>query len=119
MTITFILENAKPYNITLFSKVSYPPPSNVRLVAATPEQLTFRWNPVAPYCAAIHYNILAHNCGICPSTTPHNTVVCHRMEGFDNMTCSFIVQNVRTCDEINGTTSIPVIVFLKGNKLLN
>ena len=94
--------------------VSYLPPSNVQLDSATPEQLTFTWNPVVPNCAAIHYNILAHNCGICPSTTTHNMAVCHGIDTFGNLTCSFIVQNVRSCDNVTGNMSSVLTVILKG-----
>ena len=69
---------------------------------------------MAPNCAAIHYKILAQNCGNCPSSTPHTTVVCHDMSIGDNLTCSFVVQNVRTCDDITGNMSDPVKVHLKG-----
>ena len=69
---------------------------------------------MAPNCAAIHYNILAQNCGNCPSSTPHTTVVCHDMNVGANLTCSFVVQNVRTCDDITGNMSDPVKVHLKG-----
>ncbi len=86
----------------------------MRLVNAAPDQLTFSWDPVAPNCAAIHYNILAQDCGICPSTTQHNTVVCHDMQVGQNLTCSFVVQNFRTCDVVAGNISIPVNVMLKG-----
>ena len=72
---------------------------------------------MAPNCAAIHYNILDQNCGNCPSTTQHNRVDCHNMEVGRNLTCTFKVQNIRTCDNVAGNTSIPVNVTLKGNQL--
>ena len=98
--------------------VSFPSPSNVHLIDAAPQQLTFSWNPVAPNCAAIHYNILTQNCGNCPSSTPHTTVVCHDMNVGADLTCSFVVQNVRTCDDITGNMSDPVKVHLKGSILI-
>ena len=90
----------------------------MQLTSAAPRQLTFSWDPVAPNCAAIHYNILAQNCGICPSATQHNTVVCHDMEVDQNLTCSFVVQNFRTCDGVAGRMSIPVSIMLKGNNII-
>ena len=77
-------------------------------------QLTFRWDPVAPNCAAIHYNILDQNCGICPITTDHNRVVCHDMEVDRNLTCIFVVENFRACDDVAGDRSIPMNITLKG-----
>ena len=94
--------------------VSFPSPTNIRLISASPHQLTFSWNPVAPNCAAIHYNILEQNCGRCPSTTQHNRVVCHDMDVGQNLTCSFVVQNFRTCDGVAGNMSIPVNITLQG-----
>ena len=97
--------------------VSYSSPSDLQLIGVAPQQLTFSWSSVAPNCAAIHYNILAQHCGICPSTTSHNTVVCHDMEINGNVICSFAVQIVRSCDGIVGNASNPVQVILKGNIL--
>ena len=99
--------------------VSFPSPSNVRLIGASPNQLTFSWDPVAPNCSSLHYNILAQNCGNCPSATQHSTVVCHDMEVDQNLTCSFVVQNFRTCDGAAGSMSNPVNVMLKGYNLLD
>ena len=74
---------------------------------------------MAPNCAAIHYNIQAPNCGDCPSSTQHNRVVCHDMEVGQDLTCSFSVQNFRTCDDVTGNKSIPVNVTLKGTACTN
>ena len=101
-------------SLIIIIPVSYPSPSNVLLIDASPRQLTFNWNPVAPHCTAIHYKIAHNNCGDCPSTTPHNTVVCRDMNVGMNLTCSFVVQNLRTCDDIIGNRSAPVEVTLKG-----
>ena len=99
----------------IFFLVSFPHPSNVHLTDADPGQLTFSWDSVAPHCSAIHYNLLTNDkCGECPSTTSHNTVTCHDHAVGENITCSFRVQNVRTCDDITGNTSLPVQVNLKG-----
>ena len=94
--------------------VSYPSPSNLQLIGVAPQRLTFSWNSVAPNCAAIHYNIFAQDCGICPGTTSHNTVVCHDMEIIGKVICSFAVQIVRSCDGAVGNTSNSIQVMLKG-----
>ena len=56
-------------------------------------QLIFSWSPVAPDCPAIHYNILASNCGSCPTTTNHTTVTCTNIPP-DYSGCIFAVQTV-------------------------
>ena len=70
------------------------------------QELTFSWSPVAPDCPAIHYNILASNCGSCPSTTNHTTVTCTDVPT-DGTVCTFAVQTV-VCRNITGNRSNPV-----------
>ena len=69
----------------------------------TYRELTFSWNPVASDCLATHYNILASNCGSCPTTTNHTTVTCTDIPTCDNV-CSFAVQTV-VCENITGNFS--------------
>ena len=71
----------------------------------SPRQLTFSWSPVAPDCPAIHYNILASNCGSCPTTTNHTNVTCTDVP--TNGTCIFAAQTV-VCGNIAGDTSYPI-----------
>ena len=69
-------------------------------------RLTFTWIPVAPDCPAIHYNILASNCGICPTTTNHATVTCTDVP-ISQSTCTFAVQTV-LCGNLIGNLSDPI-----------
>ena len=66
-------------------------------------KLSFTWSPVAPDCSAIHYNILASNCGSCPTTTNHTTVTCTDVP-VNSGVCTFAVQTV-LCRNITGKTS--------------
>ena len=76
-------------------------------------QLKFSWSPVAPDCPAIHYNILASNCGSCPTTTNHTNVTCTNIPSNSSSKCTFAVQTV-ACGNITGNTSEPLnIVFYK------
>ena len=66
-------------------------------------QLSFSWSPVAPECPGIYYNILASNCGSCPTTTNHTTVTCTDVPT-DGQVCTFATQNV-ICGKIKGNTN--------------
>ena len=72
--------------------------------------VTFLWSPVAPDCPAIHYNILASNCGSCPTTTNHTTVTCTDIPINDSV-CTLSVQTV-VCGNITGNTSDPITIVL-------
>ena len=67
------------------------------------QELTFSWSPVAPDCPAIRYNILASNCGSCPTTTNYTTVTCINVPT-DGSVCTFAVQTV-VCGNITGNAS--------------
>ena len=70
--------------------------------------LTFSWSSVAPDCPVIHYNILASNCGSCPTTTNHTSVTCTDVPT-ENSVCIFAIQTV-LCGTLIGNESDPVIV---------
>ena len=54
---------------------------------------TFTWNVASFWdCPAIHYNILASNCGSCPTTTNHTNAICTDVPVND--VCTFAVQIV-------------------------
>ena len=76
-------------------------------------QLTFNWSRVSPDCLAIHYNILASNCGSCPTTTNHTTVTCTGVPT-DGSMCTFTVQPA-FCANIVGdfSNAIKVLLLLK------
>ena len=70
------------------------------------KELTFSWSPVAPDCPAIHYNILASNCGSCPTTTNHTNVTCTEVPT-NGSNCTFAVQTV-VCGNLAGNASEPI-----------
>ena len=77
-------------------------------------QLTARWSSVAANrtsdCLTLHYNILATNCGSCPTTTTNTTVTCTDVPT-DGSMCTFAVQTV-VCGDIVGNMSTPFSVSL-------
>jgi hypothetical protein len=72
------------------------------------KEFIFSWSPVAP---AIHYNILASNCGICPTTTNHTNVTCTDVS-LNGTVCTFAVQAV-VCGNITGSASDPISIHLE------
>ena len=82
----------------------FSPPNQLYISSAdfSSRELTFGWSPVAPDCPAIHYNILASNCGSCPTTTNTTTVTCTDVQG--SGPCMFAVQTV-VCGNITGNVS--------------
>ena len=66
---------------------------------------TFSWNndPVTPDCPAVSYNILASNCGSCPTTTNHTNATCADVP-INGSTCEFAVQTV-VCGNTSGNYS--------------
>ena len=88
-----------------------PPPNKLFISTANfvSWYLTFSWSPVASDCpATIHYNILASNCGSCPTTTNHTNVTCTDIPT-ENSVCTFAIQTV-LCETLIGNKSDPVIV---------
>ena len=96
-------------------------------------QLGFTWSPAAPNCLAIYYNILASNCGSCPTTTNHTTATCTDVPINGSM-CLFMVQPV-VCGYASGNSNYSltidstkmftgthsnkgVVIFLKGITML-
>ena len=86
-----------------------PPNIQISDVDFSLRELTFSWSPVAPDCPAIHYNILASNCGSCPSTTNTTTVTCTHVPTIGSTSCNFAIQTV-VCGNITGNISDPVTV---------
>ena len=77
----------------------------------------FSWSPVVPDCPAIHYNILASNCGSCPTTTNHTNVTCTDVPT-NGGTCTFAVQTV-ACRNITGNASDPISINFYATELNN
>ena len=92
--------------------VSLPPPYNVSWMVARPGQITFNWSPVDSECSAIHYNILALNCGSCPTVTTSTTITCVDVPTDDSV-CIFALETV-ICGDITGNKSDPLYVQYKG-----
>ena len=98
-----IIIKAMPYK--LINAAPLPPPDEISLALVNfgPKETTFSWSPVAPDCPFIHYNILASNCGSCPTITSHTNVTCTYLPSDDSM-CSFAIQTV-VCGNITGNWS--------------
>ena len=60
-------------------------------------------------CPAIHYNILASNCGSCPTTINDTTVTCTDVPTTGSTSCNFAIQTV-VCGNNTGNISDPIIV---------
>ena len=95
---------------------SLPPPNKVQVsvINFSLQEQTFSWSPVAPDCPAIHYNILASNCGSCPTTTNHINVTCTGIPPKGSM-CIFAIQTV-VCGNITGNTGDPIVVSISSAK---
>ena len=76
------------------------------------KQITFIWSHAVNMCPdlKIHYNILASNCGSCPTTTNHTTVVSANVPTNDCM-CIFAVQTV-ICENISGNETEKISLYL-------
>ena len=81
---------------------------HVSAIDFSSRQLRFAWSSVAPDCPAIHYNILASNCGSCPTTTNHTNVTCIDIPT-DGSVCTIAIQTV-VCGSVTGNSSSPVRV---------
>ena len=94
----------------------YPPPNTLHISAANfiSKELTFTWSSVAPDCPTIHYNILASNCGSCPTTTNHTNVACIDVST-NGSNCTLAVQTV-ACRNITGNISEPISIIFYPTK---
>ena len=91
-------------NIELEFSSPLPPENVIWTTNYLPSNMiTFTWNTNSPDCPAIHYNILASNCGSCPTTTNYTTVTCTDVPT-DGSMCTFAVQTV-VCGNITGESS--------------
>ena len=93
------------------------PPPTLFLSRAdlTLHKFTFTWSPIFPDCPAIHYNILASNCGSCPTTTNYTNVTCTDVPT-DSSVCQFAIQNV-FCESSAGNWSESISVNLLTSQL--
>ena len=98
------------FNLLLI--VPYPPPNDIQLVEANPNQLTFQWSPVLSDCNAIQYHVIASGCGVCPIATKLTTVLCTEISK-DGHKCTFAVQTV-ACNNVTGNRSKTNTVLLQG-----
>ena len=99
------------------SVVPFPPPEKLSVIHAdlASRELTFSWSPVAPDCPAVHYNILASNCGTCSTITSYTTITCANVPT-DGSTCILAVQTV-VCGNVTGNFSDSVRGTLKGTRI--
>ena len=76
---------------------------NITLNIVSKGKLLFSWNPVAPACTAIQYNINADKCGRCPMTIKFNltSVICTNVEIEDEELCRFGISTV-VCSGVTG-----------------
>ena len=85
-----------------------PPPTVLFISKADilSRQITFNWNQVITSCSNLksYYNILALNCGSCPTTTNHTNVTCTNVPTDGHNMCIFSIQTV-TCESIVGNLS--------------
>ena len=89
-----------------------PPPDRIRLLLDHPGWFVFSWDEVDTDCEVVHYRIIASNCGRCPTSTAHTTVVCTDIPTNGN-NCTFAVQTL-VCDSVAGSVSDPVHILLRG-----
>ena len=76
------------------------------------KQIIFTWSPISQ-CPDIHYNILASNCGNCPTISNHTNVTCTDVP-IDSSVCLLAVQTV-ICENITGNVSDTIRIALKGS----
>ena len=100
----FLSEYIQPPNI-----------SHGEVVDLTEREITFNWTKVVPDCPLIDYNILASNCGSCPTITNHTTATCTDIPTSDGV-CVFIVQTL-VCGNILGrfSNTIHIVELSKRN----
>ena len=106
------------YGHTSPNAATFPPPDEISIVLFDfgLKEITFSWSPVAPDCPSIHYNVLASNCGSCPTTTNHTTATCTDVPS-DGM-CTRAVETV-VCRNITGNQSKPLTFNIIDTKTLN
>ncbi len=86
------------------------PPIGDIIWTATDSLLTFDWSvSAASDCPDIQYNILASNCGSCPTTTNHTNVTCTNVPTKD--TCTFAIWRV-VCGNVTEKTNNTVCIML-------
>ena len=75
-------------------------------------KLSFSWSTDCYSGAMLHYNILASNCGSCPTTTNHTTAACTNVPTNGN-SCTFALETV-VCRHIVGNRSETIQAVLEG-----
>ena len=95
------------------------PPSNIHIshIDIGLIQLSFVWSPIAPDCPAVHYDILASNCGSCLTTTNHTTVTCTDVPT-DGSVCTFAVRTV-VCGNNTGNKSDTISILVLNTRVFN
>ena len=83
---------------------------NISLDIVRKGQLHFTWDPVAPACYALQYNINASNCGRCPSTTISTSITCTDVEVDGEEICRFGISTVVCSDVIGVEKELEIIL---------
>ena len=91
------------YTVHVFLNYHKVNPS-VRLSNSSQNQLTFNWSgsAISLNCPDIHYNIVTVNCGNCPTTTNHTSVICTDVPTSGVCTLSVLVV---VCGSVVGNVS--------------
>ena len=79
------------------------------MVVSSTEQLTFSWTRAFTDCSSVHYNILASNCGSCPTTINHTNVTCTDAPTNGGV-CIFAIQTVICGGVLEIQTSLIIII---------
>ena len=83
-----------------------PPPTSVKLIEASPTELTFTWMPPSESCPFLTYNIEADNCGICQNSPAQSNVTCNNFTL--SALCTLKVYSV-VCGNLISTNSSNIV----------
>ena len=72
--------------------------------------ISFDWSHSCAATNSDNYNILASNCGSCPTTTNHTNVTCTDVVPISGRQCTFAVQTV-VCGNVTGNASDPISIL--------
>ena len=90
---------------------SFPAPINVRLVRATPGEVTFSWSPPPQKCPSLTFNVISNDCGTCQNNSAFSNTTCRDFTL--PSTCTLTIQSI-ICGNLTSTESSPVIARLNG-----
>ena len=100
------------YHQTISYSVPFPPPTDVHLISASPEELVFSWTPPSQNCSSLSYTIITDNCGDCPIYTNNIIITCRNFAL--SSVCTLAVSTITCGDLTFGDLSNPAITNLTG-----